>query len=99
MLHRTTLVPAALAAPLLAGCQSSPPEPSPDPDRAKRDSATKLASTAVEQAQAKPKKPAARKVTAKPTAEVKPSPDDPVKGKWSLEDATKGLPAGKQLTA
>jgi peptidyl-prolyl cis-trans isomerase A (cyclophilin A) len=40
----------------------------------------------------------------KPTAAQKPasvptSPGDPVKGKWSLEDATAGLPPGETLTA
>lgn len=40
-----------------------------------------------------------RKVSAKPPAEVKPSEDDPVKGNWTLADATKGLPPGDTLVA
>jgi len=43
--------------------------------------------------------PPKRKITAQPTASVTPSPDDPLKGKFTLEDATKGLPAGKELVA
>ena len=46
-----------------------------------------------------PTAPPKRKVAAKPVAEVKPSADDPLKGKWSIDDATKGLPAGKTLVA
>lgn len=46
-----------------------------------------------------PPKPQPREVHAKPVAEVKPSPDDPVKGKWTLDDATKGLPKGDLLVA
>jgi peptidyl-prolyl cis-trans isomerase A (cyclophilin A) len=40
-----------------------------------------------------------RKVSAKPVAHVEPSPDDPLQGKWSLRDATQGLPTGKTLSA
>ena len=40
-----------------------------------------------------------RKIKAKPAAEVKPSEDDPLKGKFTLEEATKGLPAGNALIA
>ena len=32
-----------------------------------------------------------RKISAKPAAKVKPSEDDPEKGEWTLEEATKGL--------
>ncbi|HZF55125.1 MAG TPA: peptidylprolyl isomerase [Polyangiaceae bacterium] len=32
-----------------------------------------------------------RKINAKPAAKVKPSEDDPEKGEWTLEEATKGL--------
>jgi peptidyl-prolyl cis-trans isomerase A (cyclophilin A) len=38
-------------------------------------------------------------VVARPVASVNPSPDDPLKGKLSLDDATKGMPPGKQLVA
>jgi peptidyl-prolyl cis-trans isomerase A (cyclophilin A) len=92
-----------LLAPLavLAACQSSPPEPIPATKEApaaksetKQDKAASDAKTPEP-----PRKPPVRKVSARPVAEVKPSPDDPLKGKWTLEDATKGLPAGKTITA
>jgi peptidyl-prolyl cis-trans isomerase A (cyclophilin A) len=38
-------------------------------------------------------------VSARPVATVQPSADDPVKGKFTLDDATKGLPPGKQIVA
>src|SRR5262249_1918807 len=47
----------------------------------------------------KPQPPPKGKVNAKPVATVTPSPDDPLKGKWTIDDATKGLPKGKQLAA
>ena len=89
---------------LAAACDSAPPEPTPAPDY--KPAAQKPATTpAGDQAPAeKPKlmerpKPMKQKVSAKPVAEVKPSEDDPIKGKWTLDDATKGLPAGKELFA
>jgi peptidyl-prolyl cis-trans isomerase A (cyclophilin A) len=101
-------VPASLVFALaLAACKASPPEPTPEPTRnAAGDQAaaqTPGGKKPVDDSQrtmpARPTPPARGKVAAKPTATVTPSSDDPVKGKWSLDDATKGLPAGKQLTA
>jgi peptidyl-prolyl cis-trans isomerase A (cyclophilin A) len=43
--------------------------------------------------------PGHRKVLAKPVQPVQPSPDDPLKGKFSLEDATKGLTGKGPLLA
>jgi peptidyl-prolyl cis-trans isomerase A (cyclophilin A) len=40
-----------------------------------------------------------KKINAKPAAEIKPSEDDPLKGKWTLAEATKGLPAGNAIFA
>lgn len=40
-----------------------------------------------------------RKVSARPVATVKPNPDDPQGGKWTLEEATAGLPPGNALWA
>lgn len=103
LLLRSFLVPVAFTAALVlvAGCKESPPEPSPDPGRAPTETAKKPSEGTREESQSRPipSKPAKRKVSAKPTALVKASPDDPLEGKWSLEDATKGLPAGKQITA
>src|SRR4051812_25954856 len=100
----STLVFVAIALSL-AGCQKAPPEPTPDPDNnghaatahpggdhgGSGDNSARPAQT--------PPKPAKRKISAKPVATVKPSDDDPLKGKWPLEDAVKGLPAGKEIDA
>ncbi|MBK9258343.1 MAG: peptidylprolyl isomerase [Polyangiaceae bacterium] len=90
---------------LASACDSAPPEPVAEP----RFQAQNVQVAGNGQGQAKPAKtaaptvslpkPAKKKVSAKPVAEVKPSEDDPVKGKWTLADATKGLPAGKTITA
>lgn len=48
---------------------------------------------------APPPPPVKRKINAKPAAEVKPSPDDPLSGKWTLEEALKGLPKGNAIFA
>ncbi|HWA78320.1 MAG TPA: peptidylprolyl isomerase [Polyangiaceae bacterium] len=46
-----------------------------------------------------PVPPGHRKVVAKPVQAVTPSPDDPLKGVFTLEDATKGLPGKGKLIA
>ena len=46
-----------------------------------------------------PVPPGHRKVVAKPVRAVTPSPDDPLKGVFSLEDATKGLTGKGKLIA
>jgi peptidyl-prolyl cis-trans isomerase A (cyclophilin A) len=100
-----SLLAAAALGAVLAACNTTPPEPAPDPDqgRAQRaaDDSQKAASESKQQTQTRPTPPMPqkRKVTARPTATVEPKADDPVKGKWTLDDATKGLPAGKQLVA
>jgi peptidyl-prolyl cis-trans isomerase A (cyclophilin A) len=46
------------------------------------------------------REPEFQKVQAKPVAEVKPAPGDPVQGKFSMEDALRGLPGkGAKLFA
>jgi peptidyl-prolyl cis-trans isomerase A (cyclophilin A) len=40
-----------------------------------------------------------RKINAKPAAQIKPSEDDPEKGEWTLEEATKGLKDVKDANA
>jgi peptidyl-prolyl cis-trans isomerase A (cyclophilin A) len=85
---------------VLAGC-SKTPEPTAEeaPKPKTTPASTGQAGGKAETAEKERPQPQRRKVTAKPVAEVKPSEDDPVKGKWTLEDATKGLPPGKALTA
>ncbi|KYF67499.1 peptidylprolyl isomerase, partial [Sorangium cellulosum] len=96
---------AALAAlAVLAGCSKTP---EPTAEESPKTKTTTPASTGAagsktektEKTEKERPPPQRRKVSAKPVAEVKPSEDDPVKGKWTLEDATKGLPPGKTLTA
>lgn len=97
---KTLLGTLALVALSFAACKNAPPEPTPDPTPEVALGATATgrlgATTATPPA---PPKPPKKKVTAKPVATVKPSDDDPVKGKWGLDDATKGLPPGKTITA
>ena len=104
-IHRFHRVPLAFAA-LVFACQNSPPEPEPT----KQPSATPAntpaqipsgdlaghtnASSSASATPAPKPAPTARKIEAKPVAEVPVSPDDPAKGKFTLADATKGL-AGK----
>ena len=90
----------------LAACKATPPEPTPEPARNSPEqtqggTAAGSKKTPDGSQQSAPVKPMApkRKVVAKPTAAIVVSPDDPIKGKWSLDDATKGLPAGKQIIA
>jgi peptidyl-prolyl cis-trans isomerase A (cyclophilin A) len=87
----------------LAACQAPTPEPQPDkqPDNSgavKTQQGGGDDNKKVAQPEP-PKPPPKRKVNARPTATVEPSADDPLKGKFTLEDATKGLPAGKDLVA
>lgn len=62
---------------------------------------TAAAKAAAEKAGSAPRRePVFPKVQAKPVAEVKPTPGDPVQGKFSLDDALKGLPGkGTSLIA
>jgi len=90
----------ALLTLALAACESAPPEPQPDPAAKARLTMGSEEKKAPEKVSVPVRsKPPMRKVSAKPTAPLKVSPDDPIAGKWSLEDATKGLPAGKELVA
>lgn len=85
----------ALAA--VSACQSAPPEPesrverepTPAPVPATRASAVTNGANTV--ASATP--------AATPVAKVKPSPDDPLRGEFSLDDATRGLAGSGPLEA
>lgn len=95
-----TLVPALVSILALAACQSGPP---PEPESRKPSPTTPKpavtqAATAVQTAAPAPP-PTTRTVPTKPVADVPPSPDDPLKGKFTLADATTGLATGGQLMA
>jgi peptidyl-prolyl cis-trans isomerase A (cyclophilin A) len=102
VLHRGTF--ALLGLTLCAACESGKvPEPKKEP--AKPAAVASATPVATASATAKPRSALnlprpPRKISAKPVAEVKPAPGDPVQGKFSLDDALKGLPAGEgPLTA
>lgn len=89
----------------LAACEEPPPEPEPvarPATPAATPAPTGLAGKAERTAApapppAQPAEP--KKLPAKPVAEVKPSEDDPLKGKFTLADATKGLTGKGALIA
>ncbi|HRI64131.1 MAG TPA: peptidylprolyl isomerase [Polyangium sp.] len=102
------VVGSTLALVFVTACESAPPEPVAEPRQQPAQNSQIAANGqgqgyAAAEKTAAPKltlpKPTKRKISAKPVVEVKPSPDDPVKGKWTLADATKGLPEGKALSA
>lgn len=85
---------------LLVACEEPPPEPEPPARAAPKPAATPVASGAIDlggraaataTAAVRPLRSPASKISAKPVAEVKPSEDDPLKGKFTLADATGGL--------
>jgi len=86
---------------VLCGCERTPSEPTPEPAKepaAVETSAARSAQSAVTTPPAPRERPK-RKVSAKPVKEVPVSPDDPLKGKFSLEDALKGVTGKGALTA
>jgi peptidyl-prolyl cis-trans isomerase A (cyclophilin A) len=88
-----TSLPAALAlAVSLAACTLSPPEPGPDPTPAAPAAPKEEVRAAKQQAPEPPREPPRPPPT-------QAASDDPVAGKFSLDDATKGLPPGKHLSA
>jgi peptidyl-prolyl cis-trans isomerase A (cyclophilin A) len=88
-------------------CESPPPEPEPrktaQPSNSAASGAVDLAGRAAKKIARRspttPPAPIVRKIEAKPAAEVPVSPDDPVKGKFTLADAEKGLPGKGDLIA
>ncbi len=105
--HRAILSAAVASAALATSCQKSAPEPTAEPAPSSTSSARVDARRGPHRSFAAntgngveaPVPPPRAKVVAKPVATVPVSPDDPLKGKFTLEDATKGLPPGKQLVA
>src|SRR5262245_47373470 len=88
----------SLLVALAAACQSGAP-PEPESRKAGSVDPVRTAAAATQTATAAktapppepPPAPTARKIPAKPVAQVPVSEGDPAKGKFSLEDATKGL--------
>ncbi len=94
------LVLAALSASILTACQSTPPEPTAENNANNGNNGNKSTDKGGQsETPAVRPQPQKRKVTAKPAAAVRASEDDPVKGQWTLADATKDLPAGTTLMA
>jgi peptidyl-prolyl cis-trans isomerase A (cyclophilin A) len=83
---------ASLAVLVVAGCKSAPSEPTPEEQN--RSSGAASSAPVVRQAP-----PSGVRVPAKPVASVRPSPDDPLAGKFTLADATEGLEGSGPLMA
>jgi peptidyl-prolyl cis-trans isomerase A (cyclophilin A) len=90
----------------LSGCDKGKvPEPEHKPASTTQTASTGAAGAASEKKKAaKPREPLRepefRKISAKPVATVAPAADDPLKGKFGIDDALKGLPgSGKKLFA
>jgi peptidyl-prolyl cis-trans isomerase A (cyclophilin A) len=104
---KTALTPWLAPLVLAAACENPPPEPEstkPPPTPAAASGAIDLAgraqSRATTRATATPALTAtARKISAKPVADVPVSPDDPLKGKFTLDNAVKGLTGKGPLVA
>jgi peptidyl-prolyl cis-trans isomerase A (cyclophilin A) len=86
----------SLATLMMAGCQSTPSEPTPSKQETKATGSSPPLEWAPPPS-ARPAPPPEPKPTARPAAPV--SPDDPAGGKFTLEDATKGIPGPGQLSA
>lgn len=90
----------------VAGCDKAPPEPvgtSPEPAKAEAEAPEAPAKAPVPSAApAAPSIPVPkghRRVTARPVATGPVSPDDPAKGTFTLEEATRGLQGSGELVA
>lgn len=93
------LILVALGAGFVAtACESSPPEPKPSPTTKTRVEEVTPAATANNAPKPAPL-PTPPRLPAKPVATVAAAPDDPLKGQFSLEEATQGLSGHGALTA
>jgi peptidyl-prolyl cis-trans isomerase A (cyclophilin A) len=107
MSRKSFVVLSLISCGVLMACEQPPAEPEPrkdPPPAAAPSGAIDLAGRAATRASAKATPapaptPTVRKISAKPTAEVQVSPDDPAKGKFTLADAEKGLPGKGDLIA
>jgi peptidyl-prolyl cis-trans isomerase A (cyclophilin A) len=82
---------------VVAGCRSTPSEPTPEEQNKSQTGST--ASTGAGQAAKAAPPGAAVRIPARPVASVRPSPDDPLGGKFTLSDATEGLEGTGSLMA
>jgi peptidyl-prolyl cis-trans isomerase A (cyclophilin A) len=81
----------------VSGCKSTPSEPAPEEQNKSQPSGTAAGSAPV--AVPRPTPPPAARMPARPVASVKPSPDDPLAGKFTLDDAVQGLEGSGALAA
>src|SRR5882724_7657003 len=94
-----------LSLTLSLGCQKSAPEPESKPEEPKAEpatpppAATPPTETAATTASAAPAPAPAPGPKTTPVASVPVSPDDPLAGKFTLDDATKGLTGTGDLYA
>jgi peptidyl-prolyl cis-trans isomerase A (cyclophilin A) len=89
--------PVALLVVALSACDKKQPELQGDRDD--RPTIVQTSDSSKTAEVARPVPPGPRRVVARPTGTSKVNDDDPLKGVFSLDDATKGLPAGKTITA
>jgi len=85
-------------------CQTKTDEPPPGPAHYEPESTAMPTTTAAPKPTQRPTPPAPptpppSKTSAKPVVAVPPSPDDPLKGVFTLDDATKGLAGTGRLVA
>lgn len=109
MQKRAFVVLSLVTSALGIACEQPPPEPEPrkesiptvTPARssAQGEMGGRAVNSSVRSVSTPPPAPTVRKIEAKPTAEATVSPDDPVKGKFTLADAEKGLPGKGNLRA
>ncbi|HMJ54768.1 MAG TPA: peptidylprolyl isomerase, partial [Polyangiaceae bacterium] len=79
----------------ISGCKSTPSEPAPE-EQNKSPSGSTATGGPIERPAPQA---AAPRIPARPVASVKPSPDDPLAGKFSLDDAVAGLEGSGALAA
>ncbi|MEO8177471.1 MAG: peptidylprolyl isomerase [Deltaproteobacteria bacterium] len=97
---KPTVTPTTAATPAVGSGAAVTEKAALDPAAAEKAAAEKAAAEKAAAERPRLREPAFQKVQAKPVAEVRPTPGDPVQGKFSLEDALKGLPGkGKTLFA
>ena len=80
---------------VVSGCKSTPSEPAAEEQNKSPSGSTATGGGPVE----RPAPQAAPRIPARPVASVRPSPDDPLAGKFTLDDAVQGLEGSGALAA